>query len=78
MAAVRLRGLPSSAWRAGGDLPPEPLVPSGDAAKRISSCSRNPGLAKRGAGGCINADLMNRKRSDTILTHASSDSDLHS
>nr|XP_038040342.1 uncharacterized protein LOC119717883 [Anas platyrhynchos] len=41
--------LPSSACRA-ADLPPDPLVPSGDAAKCSSSCSRNPGLAKRGAG----------------------------
>lgn len=78
VAPVMAQGsLPSSACRA-ADLPPDPLVPSGDAAKRSSSCSRNPGLAKRGAGGCINADLMNRKRSDTILTHASSDSDLRS
>ena len=57
-----------------GDLPTHPGVSPADAAEWISRCSKTPGLAKSGAGGCLTADLMNRKRSDTVLTHAWSDS----
>lgn len=56
-----------------GYLPTNPVVSTADAIGWISRCSKTPGLAKSGAGGCLTADLMNRKRSDTILTYAWSD-----
>lgn len=41
-----------------------------DVIERFSRCRKTPGLAKCRADGCLTVDLMNREKSDTILTYA--------
>lgn len=62
----------------GGYLLTNPGVPTADVTERFSRSSKTPGLAKSRAGGCLTVDLMNREKSDIILTYAWSDAVLHS
>lgn len=54
----------------GGFLLTNPVVSTADVIERFSRCSKTPGLAKSRAGGCLTVVLMNREKSDTILTYA--------
>lgn len=77
LMVTRMKGItqPALEW---GYLLTNLAVPTANAIERISRCSKTPGLAKSRAGGCLTVDLMNREKSDTILTYAWSDAVLHS